>query len=1538
MNHIYKIVWNKGQQCWCVVSELAKGHIKAKASASDSRVVQSLALAILLGMAAMPALSMPVTPALIYDDETISAGESQTIDDGDTAQNTIINQDGKQFIKNGGIAKKTVIAGGGQYLYGGDATDTTINNNGLQEVRGGGTSTDTLIDGGKQFIYTDGAAKNTTIKIGGSQSVYGGGIATNSIVNGGAMAIYGGGIAQDTIINSGSQTVAASSAINTVVYEGGTQHVMDSTSSGAPSTVENTLLGKVESDGSISKGGVQKIRDGGAAKNTTIYLSGKQEVYIGGTATNTTIKSGTQIVNSGATVIETTIDDGKQYVYGDGTATNSTVNDDGQIRISDSGILSGITQINGSGKLVGIDTSDNIIASVNIINNSVLMLKQSADTLLNLNISGAGSLIKLQDNTLTLTGTNTFSGDVDIQGGIVAISADTNLGSTTNQVLLNGGDLQITADLTSGRNAILRQTGRIIVDSDVTASINGWDDGGLLANTVTKTGDGTLIWTGNNSANTATVNITGGTLQIESLAQLASAAGVVDLGAAGTLSILKSASSAANVDFTRQLTGSGELKADLGDPRHEFTFNSSANGGNFTGTLTVDNGRFILNADADSTLGNATLVLNGSAGKLGTSKLEGSHILGGLTLNGGQLEVDYSAVDYRPNGFLTVNTLNMTGGGNLAIRLPSNLANPLPVTGESLFDQDDNVYDQIIAATTVNGDGTQLVVTQVDGTPMLPDTSIGLVQNNIVVGEAYYNYFGSVKSDGLYLGYGLAQLEAFAGQSIILTNSNATDNKLGARLTGDGGFTLNANGTVHIGNAASHYTGATDINSGAVVLITDNGFGQTSALNMQSGTAVDLNGNNQTIGQLNALTNSQFDFNGGALTITNGGQLDGMLTGQGQMTLTNGTLSVTQNNGQLTSATNINSGAIAHLTQPQGLGRGIIRNEGILNLDTARGTLLNSLKGRGEVRLINGADIWLNGNNIDFDGRFTTDGGTTLTATTAVNLGNASVDNAGTLVLDNAGLWALTNNISGVGSLVKRGTGTIQIDGSNVSAGLTDIESGMLIIGGLPASSTTSAVAMPLADSYPANLTSDVIIRESATLGGYGVVTGNIDNQGNLILGHSLTGAGHGKFIIDGNYTGSNNGAVIFNTHLDGDSSLTDRLVITGNASGNSKLIVLSARGEGAQTGDGIKLIDVQGSDSSGKFTLSGRAVAGAYEYFLYQGAVSAPDDGDWYLRSSLNSLNPDPSIYRPEAGGYMANMAAAGNLFNLRLQDREGRAENSSLWLRQVGSRTKHRDDSGQLHTSTNSYVIQGGGEVFGTDTSDTGRVGVGLMVAYGKADSKSGSRTSGYKADSSIDGYSTGLYGTWYQDAKTLNGAYVDSWVQYSWLDAQVNGQDKMKESYNIDGLSASVEAGYRLPIYQGLNGDVFITPQGQIIWNGITADDHTENGGTKVSSSGHDNVQTRLGVKVSRDGINDKDKATDKLFTVYAEANWLHNSQQAGAILDGTEIKQSGSRNLGELKLGTEGQLNQNLGLWTNVAQQLGDNGYSNTSVNLGVKVRF
>ncbi len=521
---------------------------------------------------------------------------------------------------------------------------------------------------------------------------------------------------------------------------------------------------------------------------------------------------------------------------------------------------------------------------------------------------------------------------------------------------------------------------------------------------------------------------------------------------------------------------------------------------------------------------------------------------------------------------------------------------------------------------------------------------------------------------------------------------------------------------------------------------------------------------------------------------------------------------------------------------------------------------------------------------------------------------------------------------------INQGTTTLT-SGNNDYTGVTTVSAGTLQAGATGAFSQQS----------------DFIIEAGGQLdlAGYNQTISSLNNAGTV----SLNGTSGTVLTISGDYTG-NNSLLNFNTILHDDMSVSDKLVIGGNSAGITRVSVTNAGGSGASTLNGIQLIEVNGQ-SDGEFTQAGRIVAGAYDYKLARG--TGINAGHWYLTNEGPTLTPDPidnpgdtpiddpvpapapspasgPDFRPEVGSYMANMAAASKMFNLRLEDREGRAENSSMWLRQLGSRTTFHDTTGQSRTATNTYVVQGGGEVWNSHFNDIDRLGVGLMAAYGNASSETGSNRSGYHSKGSVDGYSTGVYATWYQDAASLNGIYVDSWMQYSWLNGEVKGDQLSNESYDIDGLSASVETGYRIPVYQGQNGNVYITPQAQVIWSGISADDHHEVNGTRVTSSGDNNVQTRLGVKVSRDGVSDSDIGKDKLFTLYAEANWLNNSQQAGAVLDGVEVKQSGSRNLAELKLGTEGQINKNLNLWTNVAQQMGDDGYSDTALTVGIKYRF
>ncbi|HGK6776107.1 TPA: autotransporter outer membrane beta-barrel domain-containing protein [Yersinia enterocolitica] len=667
-------------------------------------------------------------------------------------------------------------------------------------------------------------------------------------------------------------------------------------------------------------------------------------------------------------------------------------------------------------------------------------------------------------------------------------------------------------------------------------------------------------------------------------------------------------------------------------------------------------------------------------------------------------------------------------------------------------------------------------------------------------------------------------------------------------------------------------------------------------------------------------------------------------------------------------------------------GAGILSDSGIFSVNNAgsisanvaagilaRGDSSGSISNSGTITGPNAIAIQGNaGMIINNTGTFTGTNGTAVDLSGSNNqliLDTGSVINGKVVSRGSNNTLALlgdgtaTNDFSGLSSVSAIGTGLWTLGGNvtttAASTSALEVQNGKLIITGQLTNSGVGAAAnvshggiLQIGTGLSrGNLISDVNIEQSGTFGGYGSVTGKVNNAGNLIVGQALSGEGHGEFTINGDYHGQG-GTVVFDTDMAADNAATDKLIINGSTSGESHIRVQSAHGEGAQTYDGIKIITVNGRQSDGQFNLLGRAVAGPYEYFLQQGTLTDPDNKDWYLRSTFGGIAPvrgdtgggakdipaSSKTLRPEAGGYMANLAAAQTLFNLRLNDREGRAENSSMWLRQVGSRTGFSDGSGQLHSTANAYVVQGGGEVLSAAIGKNDRLGVGVMAGYGYNNNQTQSNRTGYKSRGTVDGYSAGIYATWYQDAKNQQGAYVDSWLQYSKLNASEQGDELAMQSYNINGLSASVESGYRMPVYHGVNGDVFVTPQAQVILDGQKADTVHDDSNTQVQSTGADVINTRIGVRVARDSVSDQDKGKDKLFTVYSEVNWLHNSKDPGVAMDNITVSQAGSRNVGEIKLGAEGKLNKNCNTWGNVGQQMGGSGYNDSRVTAGLKYAF
>jgi len=471
----------------------------------------------------------------------------------------------------------------------------------------------------------------------------------------------------------------------------------------------------------------------------------------------------------------------------------------------------------------------------------------------------------------------------------------------------------------------------------------------------------------------------------------------------------------------------------------------------------------------------------------------------------------------------------------------------------------------------------------------------------------------------------------------------------------------------------------------------------------------------------------------------------------------------------------------------------------------------------------------------------------------------------------------------------------------------------------------------------------------------------NSDSIINLSYDDGQTFTQGKTLTVKGNYVG-NNGQLNIRTVLGDDKSATDRLIVEGNTSGSTTVYVKNAGGSGAATLNGIELITVNGDESPADAFRQGdaRIAAGAFEYQLKQ------QGKNWYLTSyqsvneednssegnSESTETPTP-VLRPEAGSYVANLAAANTLFVMRLNDRAGETRyidpvteqerSSRLWLRQIGGHNAWRDSNGQLRTTSHRYVSQLGADLLTGGFTDSDSWRLGVMAGYARDYNSTHSSVSDYRSKGSVRGYSAGLYATWFADDISKKGAYIDAWAQYSWFKNSVKGDELAYESYSAKGATVSLEAGYGFALNKsfGLEAAKYtwiFQPQAQAIWMGVDHNAHTEANGSRIENDANNNIQTRLGFRtfIRTQEKNSGPHGDD--FEPFVEMNWIHNSKDFAVSMNGVKVEQDGARNLGEIKLGVNGNLNPAASVWGNVGVQLGDNGYNDTAMMVGLKYKF
>ncbi len=465
-------------------------------------------------------------------------------------------------------------------------------------------------------------------------------------------------------------------------------------------------------------------------------------------------------------------------------------------------------------------------------------------------------------------------------------------------------------------------------------------------------------------------------------------------------------------------------------------------------------------------------------------------------------------------------------------------------------------------------------------------------------------------------------------------------------------------------------------------------------------------------------------------------------------------------------------------------------------------------------------------------------------------------------------------------------------------------------------------------------------------------LTGGGNAAGNVLVisgGHQPGADGGGVFV-------SNGGTLILNAVLNegGANSLADVLVVDSTRLGSAPtgVLVRPVGGAGAYTpGDGILMVEVLNASASdpGAFVQTGRIVGGAYEYRLLHNGIGAnAADGNWYLRSELPTPpppNPPPVVpqYRPEVGAYLGNQMVALSMFRHTLHDRLGEVDylerqrgtdegrHAATWVRVTGHLVDSRAASSQLDLRTSAGMMQAGFEI-GRWTDGDSRLLLGLMAGAGTARTTSRSMSSNYTAKGDVDGYSVGLYATWYQSAQDARGLYLDTWVQHAWYDNTVKGDQLASESYDSRALSASLEAGYAFELGRGENRAYYLEPQAQVIYTDYSADAHREAGGTRVRPDNASGFVTRLGARAYSRPLT---MTSGSRVQPFIEFNWWHSMDSNSIYFDNVSVAQNMPRNTFETRLGAQAELGERWTAWGHAGLRLGASNFRDVDLLLGVK---
>ena len=481
--------------------------------------------------------------------------------------------------------------------------------------------------------------------------------------------------------------------------------------------------------------------------------------------------------------------------------------------------------------------------------------------------------------------------------------------------------------------------------------------------------------------------------------------------------------------------------------------------------------------------------------------------------------------------------------------------------------------------------------------------------------------------------------------------------------------------------------------------------------------------------------------------------------------------------------------------------------------------------------------------------------------------------------------------------------------------------------------------------SLNGNLDIDSTSIFDATGGGSGVynISGYFNNAGILTTQDSFVGD---IINVTGDYIGISGSLFSIDTYLGDDTSLTDKLVITGNTSGNGIITVRPETGSiGAQTVNGIKIIDVLGT-SGAVFTLGSPLQAGAYEYVLGKN-----DSQNWYLNSYLIPVTPvtpvvpvpPVPIYRPGTSNYVSGQEAnleqgflsLGTLHE-RMNEQQVVPADNQTWTRYYGN---DESNNGKSRFNYNQHIsaFQVGQDFYSKEKTNGSNVHSGVFFDYSHAevDFEDRIREDALldKGTGSMEGNSYGIGG--YYTSLKEDESYLDVVGMVSRLENKYEDSYNMKSEQKGYRVGISVEAGKKIVDL----GKWKLEGQGQLMYQHTNYEDFDDEI-SKIEGYSSDSLRGRLGVRVYRHlestkNINQIDKAQ-----VYGVANVIQDfTNPEDVTIGGTKVRENYDRTMLEVGGGFQVPISGNTYIYTDARYDKSLNGRKEEGkVTIGFKTQF